>query len=543
PVQVLVVRGAVGEEAREAHAVRFDAGEEDVVLDVIEQRCAPPAHPAVEPFGGELREDRPGRPRVEGVSGVVRPEPQRVTRREPAVVRRLLDLFRGRLVVRLQRGRDGDAGFVPGVRKPEAFEAFRRGDVHRAEQPDPNALGRQRAADRRLPAAVGFAEMKEAVLDVRDARVHRRPLNPRDERPAVLAGLGDEHVRGRVQPREIRQGSLAHETLQERRRELVELDEEDAAIHGTMLVPHCPRASRDAGEPRRSGYSKRDVPRRRGACPGRRGGSRMRVCVQGLGYIGLPTAAMMALGGHDVVGYDVDRRVLDALRDGAHHVKEEPVRALVLAALNGGRLTLSTEVPGDADAHVICVPTPTIDHKPDLSYVRAAARATAPHLRPGDLVILESTVPPGTMDRVVVPALREAGVDPDTIAVAHCPERVIPGAIVRELRGNARVVGGRKPGDAERAADLYRSFCDGEIHVTDNVTAELVKVVENTYRDVNIAFANELALLSEELGVDAHEAIALANKHPRVNILAPGPGVGGHCIPVDPHFLSNANPF
>ncbi|HZO92218.1 MAG TPA: nucleotide sugar dehydrogenase [Candidatus Baltobacteraceae bacterium] len=269
----------------------------------------------------------------------------------------------------------------------------------------------------------------------------------------------------------------------------------------------------------------------------------MRVCVQGLGYIGLPTAAMMALGGHDVVGYDVDRRVLDALRDGAHHVKEEPVRALVLAALNGGRLTLSTEVPGDADAHVICVPTPTIDHKPDLSYVRAAARATAPHLRPGDLVILESTVPPGTMDRVVVPALREAGVDPDTIAVAHCPERVIPGAIVRELRGNARVVGGRKPGDAERAADLYRSFCDGEIHVTDNVTAELVKVVENTYRDVNIAFANELALLSEELGVDAHEAIALANKHPRVNILAPGPGVGGHCIPVDPHFLSNANPF
>ena len=147
------------------------------------------------------------------------------------------------------------------------------------------------------------------------------------------------------------------------------------------------------------------------------------------------------------------------------------------------------------------------------------------------------------MDRVVVPALRAAGVDPDDVAIVHCPERVIPGAIVKELRENDRVVGGRKPGDAERARDLYASFCDGEIVTTSNVTAELTKVVENTYRDVNIAFSNELALLSEELGVDAHEVIALANRHPRVNILSPGPGVGGHCIPVDPHFLSNANPF
>ncbi len=269
----------------------------------------------------------------------------------------------------------------------------------------------------------------------------------------------------------------------------------------------------------------------------------MRVCVQGLGYIGLPTAAMMALGGHDVVGYDIDARLLNALRQGAANVKEEPVRALVRAALDGGRFALADELPPDADAHVICVPTPTVDHKPDLSYVRAAVRATAAVLKPGALIVLESTVPPGTTDRVVVPTLREAGVDPDTVAVAHCPERVIPGAIVKELRENARVVGGRKPGDAAQAAELYRSFCEGEIYLTDTVTAELVKVVENTYRDVNIAFANELALLSEELGVDAHEAIALANKHPRVNILSPGPGVGGHCIPVDPHFLSNANPF
>jgi UDP-N-acetyl-D-mannosaminuronic acid dehydrogenase len=269
----------------------------------------------------------------------------------------------------------------------------------------------------------------------------------------------------------------------------------------------------------------------------------MKVCVQGLGYIGLPTAAMMALAGHEVVGYDVDARVLQSLDNGAPHVKEEPVRALVVGALNSGNLTLSAELPADAEAYVVCVPTPTIDHKPDLSFVQAASSAVAPLLNPGDMLIVESTVPPGTMDRVVVPALRAAGVDPDTVAIAHCPERVIPGAIVTELRENARVVGGRKPGDAERARALYASFTSGQIFVTDSVTAELVKVIENTYRDVNIAFANELALLSEELGVDAHEAIALANHHPRVNILSPGPGVGGHCIPVDPHFLSNANPF
>ena len=269
----------------------------------------------------------------------------------------------------------------------------------------------------------------------------------------------------------------------------------------------------------------------------------MKVCVQGLGYIGLPTAAMMALAGHEVVGFDVDPRVPAALEAGAHHVKEEPVRALVVSALATGRLTLTTVLPEAADAFIICVPTPTIDAKPDLSFVQAATRDAARKLRPGNLLILESTVPPGTMDRVVVPALRAAGVDPDDVAVVHCPERVIPGAIVKELRENDRVVGGRKPGDAERARALYASFCDGEIVTTSNVTAELTKVVENTYRDINIAFSNELALLSEELGVDAHEVIALANRHPRVNILSPGPGVGGHCIPVDPHFLSNANPF
>lgn len=269
----------------------------------------------------------------------------------------------------------------------------------------------------------------------------------------------------------------------------------------------------------------------------------MTVCVLGLGYIGLPTAAILALAGHDVIGYDVDPAVLEALRGGARHVKEEPVRRLVTDALKGGTFQLAERLPDHADAWLICVPTPNIDHRPDLSYVRAATDALAPRLRAHDLVILESTVPPGTMDRVVVTALRDAGVDPDTVAIAHCPERVIPGAIVEELRGNARVIGGRKDGDAEAARELYASFVQGPLFVTDNTTAELVKVVENTYRDVNIAFANELALLAEELGVDALETIALANHHPRVNILSPGPGVGGHCIPIDPHFLSNANPF
>ena len=269
----------------------------------------------------------------------------------------------------------------------------------------------------------------------------------------------------------------------------------------------------------------------------------MKVCVLGLGYIGLPTAAMMASAGHDVVGYDIDAALLEALRTGTFNIKEGPVHKLVAAMLQLGALTLATSLPHDADAYIICVSTPTINYKPDLSYVQAAAQTVASVLVPGNLVVLESTVPPNTMDRTVVKALRAGGIDPDSVAVAHCPERVIPGEIVQELRTNSRVIGGRKPGDAERARDLYASFTDGAIYLTDNVTAELVKVIENTYRDVNIAYANELALLCEELGVDAQEAIMLANHHPRVDILQPGPGVGGHCIPVDPHFLSNANPF
>ncbi len=268
------------------------------------------------------------------------------------------------------------------------------------------------------------------------------------------------------------------------------------------------------------------------------------VCILGLGYIGLPTAAMLALGGYRVFGYDINSKVVASLQNGALHVAESSVRDLVLSAAGSGALTFHDRLDEiDASAYVICVPTPTIDHKPDLRYVADATVAIAPRLRPGDLILLESTVPPGTTERVIAARLRAAGLNPDDYRIAHCPERVIPGAIVEELTHNDRVIGGRRPGDAEAARELYASFTRGGIHLTDCVTAELVKVIENTYRDVNIAFANELALLAEELDVDAREAIALANNHPRVNILSPGPGVGGHCIPVDPHFLSNANPF
>lgn len=269
----------------------------------------------------------------------------------------------------------------------------------------------------------------------------------------------------------------------------------------------------------------------------------MKVTVLGLGYIGLPTAAMLALSGHEVSGYDVNPKVRDALRRGAENVGEAEVKHLVLEAMMSGKLRVA-DVIDPADAFVICVPTPNApDGRPNLAYVHDATNAIAAVARPGALLILESTVPPGTVERVVVGALREAGVDPDSLMLAHCPERVIPGAIVRELKSNSRIIGGRTPEAAERAKELYASFVDAEMFVTGCTTAELVKVIENTFRDVNIALANELALLCEELDVDAWEAIALANKHPRVNILNPGPGVGGHCIPIDPHFLADANPF
>ena len=267
----------------------------------------------------------------------------------------------------------------------------------------------------------------------------------------------------------------------------------------------------------------------------------MNVAVIGLGYIGLPTAALLARCGHRVYGFDVDVQVRERLLRGDVPGVEAPVRQAVYEALRSGRFHVVDRVAA-ANAYILCLPTPTRDGKPDLRFVEAAAAATAAVAQPGSIIVVESTVPPGATERIVERALSGEGKSIDDFLVAHCPERVIPGAIMTELRANARVVGGRTPRDGEAVRALYASFCEGEISVTSTCVAEFVKVVENTYRDVNIAFANELAVFAEEVGLDVWETIALANKHPRVNILQPGPGVGGHCIPVDPHFLSDANP-
>lgn len=268
----------------------------------------------------------------------------------------------------------------------------------------------------------------------------------------------------------------------------------------------------------------------------------MNIAIVGLGYIGLPTAALLANNGHRVYGYDTNALLRRSLREGTIDYGEASVRDAVRMALHNERLHIVDRIP-PAQAYVLCLPTPTHEGKPDLSFVESAAAAVAAVAEPGALLVLESTVPPGTTDRIFERALRTVGKAAADYHIAHCPERVIPGRIMEELRANARVVGGRTTEDAELVKRLYASFCEGEIATTTSTAAEFVKVIENTFRDVNIAFANELAMFAEELGVDVWDAIALANKHPRVNILSPGPGVGGHCIPVDPLFLSSANPF
>ncbi len=268
----------------------------------------------------------------------------------------------------------------------------------------------------------------------------------------------------------------------------------------------------------------------------------MNIAVIGLGYIGLPTASLLARCGHRVYGYDVNARLRRSLQRGQVLATEAPVKEAAEEALASGMLHVVDSIPS-VQAYILCLPTPTHEGKPDLRYVEAAAAAVAAVAEPGSILVLESTVPPGATERVFERALNAAGKSIEEFRVAHCPERVIPGAIMDELLSNGRVVGGRTAEDAEAVRTLYASFCRGSIAITSVRTAEFVKIVENTFRDVNIAFANELAIVSEELGIDVWETIELANEHPRVNILQPGPGVGGHCIPVDPHFLSDANPF
>ena len=270
-------------------------------------------------------------------------------------------------------------------------------------------------------------------------------------------------------------------------------------------------------------------------------GGTLNLSVLGLGYIGLPTAAMLANGGNYVTAFDVNPAVRRSLQAGEISAEDE-VRESVLSAVALGRLVFSDHVHR-ADGYIVCVPTPVRnDYRPDLSYVHSATELVLALVQPGNLIILESTVPPGTVERTIVAGLRARGLENDVL-VAHCPERVNPGDIIRELRSNPRVIGGVTPEAALAACDIYKTFVTGELFLTTCKTAEMVKVMENVYRDVNIALANELAVIAEDMDVDIWEAIRIANHHPRVGILSPGPGTGGHCIPIDPHFLIESAPF
>ena len=278
-----------------------------------------------------------------------------------------------------------------------------------------------------------------------------------------------------------------------------------------------------------------------------------KICVLGLGYIGLPTASTFATNGLRVIGIDVNPRVLDTLKVGEIHIHEPGLRTLVEAALKSGNLTVSPR-PEQADAFIIAVPTPFYVNQyreyegrsyklADMSSVISATEAIVPCLRKGNLVVLESTSPPRTTIDLIAPILERSGLQAGMdFHLCYSPERVLPGQILQELIENARVIGGVTPESARAGRDLYAIFVKGEIIETDSTTAEMVKLMENTTRDVNIAIANEFSRLAEKLGVDVWHAISLANRHPRINILNPGPGVGGHCISVDPWFLVETAP-
>jgi UDP-N-acetyl-D-mannosaminuronic acid dehydrogenase len=278
-----------------------------------------------------------------------------------------------------------------------------------------------------------------------------------------------------------------------------------------------------------------------------------KICFIGLGYIGLPTASTFAIHGLKVLGVDINPNVINTLNKGEIHIHEPGLRDVVTQAIHSGNFSFAPR-PEPADAFIIAVPTPFMDDAygeyngekyklADMRAVTSATEAILPHLRQGNLVILESTSPPLTTLNLVKPILErsglKAGVD---FYLCYSPERVLPGQILRELIENARVVGGVTPESAKAGHDLYATFVKGEIIETDSTTAEMVKIMENTTRDVNIAIANEFSRLAEKFGVDVWEAISLANRHPRINILNPGPGVGGHCISVDPWFFVEAAP-
>jgi len=270
-----------------------------------------------------------------------------------------------------------------------------------------------------------------------------------------------------------------------------------------------------------------------------------KVSVLGLGYIGLPTAALLASEGYEVLGMDVNQAVVETINRGEIHIVEPDLEAYVSSAVSNGLLKAFRSVQ-PADIYMICVPTPFHSSggipTPNIDYVKTATENIAPHIKTGDILILESTSPVGTTD-LIKDMLLEQGVDLDGVHIAYCPERVLPGLIMTELVQNDRVIGGINESSTIAVADFYRSFVKGGILQTQAKTAEMCKLTENSFRDVNIAFANELSIICASNGVDVWELIKLANHHPRVNILQPGTGVGGHCIAVDPWFIVSADPL
>jgi|SaaInlLV_10m_DNA_2_1039722.scaffolds.fasta_scaffold00490_3 UDP-N-acetyl-D-mannosaminuronic acid dehydrogenase len=275
------------------------------------------------------------------------------------------------------------------------------------------------------------------------------------------------------------------------------------------------------------------------------------ICVIGLGYIGLPTAALLANRGYDVHGVDVVQSTVDIINRGEIHIVEPELDTFVKAAVNSGKLKADLK-PCEADVFILAVPTPFHDgFVPNIDYIVSATKAIAPYVKENDIVILESTSPVGTTDTVekILKAERpdlfkiqnsKLNIQKSSIFVAHCPERVLPGQIMRELVENDRIVGGTTPEATEKTVEFYKTFVSGEVLSTDARTAEMAKLTENSFRDTNIAFANELSILCDKFEIDVWELIKLTNRHPRVNVLNPGAGVGGHCIAVDPWFIVHA---
>ena len=260
------------------------------------------------------------------------------------------------------------------------------------------------------------------------------------------------------------------------------------------------------------------------------------VCIIGLGYIGLPTAALLANKGYKVQGVDVVESTVESINKGLIHIVEPELDTFVKSAVNSGNLIASL-TPCEADIFIIAVPTPFHEgFVPNIDYIVSATRAIAPYVKEDDIVILESTSPVGTTDKVEE-VLKENKVDTSKLFIAHCPERVLPGQIMRELVENDRIVGGTTPEATQKTVEFYKTFVSGEVLSTNARTAEMAKLTENSFRDVNIAFANELSILCDKFNIDVWELIKLTNRHPRVNVLQPGAGVGGHCIAVDQWFI------